>query len=158
VTSILEAVPGAKLEFQLVSSKTSARASARPTVNTSRIVIPTSRVKNASNISPAANKGFTFSTWLLILAAILVLLAGFGLLWLRLIREGNRRRTIDVPVVLVVKPGAPVRTKGPKQIPVEAERTEAERRHNASAIAQPRRLRRIPITTKEDEGLENGSS
>jgi hypothetical protein len=95
---------------------------------------------------------------LLILTAILVLLVGFGLLWLRLTRESDRRPTVDAPAVLVVKPAATVRAKGPRQIPIEAERTEAERRHGAPAIARPRRLRSIPITTKEEEELENGSS
>lgn len=159
VTSNLEAASGTILEFQLASPRTSARASAPPkTRNTSRIVVPPSKVNNASKISPAASKGFTFPIWLLLLAAILVLLTGFGLLWLRLIRESNHRPTVQAPTVLVVKPAAPVRAKGPGQILIQAERTEAERRHSASAIGGPRRLRRIPITTTEEEEREDGSS
>ncbi len=152
VTSNLEAASGAKLEFQLASPRTSARASAPPkSRNTSRIVVSTSKVNNASKISPTPSKGFAFPIWLLLLAAILVLLAGFGLLWFRLIRESDQRPTVEAPSVLVVKPAAPVRAKGPGQTLIEAERTEAERRHSASAITRPRGLRRIPITTKEEE-------
>lgn len=156
-TSSPEAVSGRTLEFQSASPRSRAQSSAPSTTgNTTRIIVPISRVDNASNIGPASSKGFAFPTWLLILAAILVLLAVFGLLFLRLIREDDRRPTVDAPAVLVVKPAAPARAKRPQQIPIKAERAQAERRNNAAAIARPRRLRRIRIDTKEEQDLEDG--
>jgi hypothetical protein len=158
VTSSPEAVSRATLEFQVASPRNSTRSSAPSTTgNTSRIVVPISRIDNASNIGKAGNKGFTFPTWLLILAAILVLVAVFGLLFLRLKQEGDRRPTVDAPAVLVVKPRAPPRAKRPSQIPIKAEQPQAERLNSTSVVARPRRLRRIPIDTPREQELEDDS-
>lgn len=158
-TSSPDAASGVILEFQSASPSILTKSNApSTTANTTRIIVPISRVDNASNIGPAARKGVTFPTWLLILGAILVLLMVFGLFFLRLIREGARRPSGDVPAVLVVRPTPLARAKELRQTPIKTRETRAERRDSAPTPARPRRLRRIHIDAPEEKEPKDGYS
>jgi hypothetical protein len=158
-TSSSDAASGEILEFQSASPSILTQSDApSTTANTTRIIVPISRVDNASNIGPAASKGFTFPTWLIVLGAVLVLLIVFGLFFLRLIRQGARRPSGDAPAVLVVKPTASARAKETRQTPIKTREARAERRDSAPMPARPRRLRRIPIDAPEEKEPKDGYS
>jgi len=118
--------------------------------NTTRIIVPISTAKNASNAGVQNNNGFTFPAWLWIWGPILILVIILTFLLFRLLHEGNG----EPPAGNVRRPAAtqyPSETgkARPRQIPIEGAETEAELTDKSRSRAKDQRVR-IPIETPDE--------
>ena len=118
--------------------------------NTTRIIVPISTAKNASNAGAQNSNGFTFPAWLWIWGLILILVIVLTFLLLRLVREGNG----EPPASNTRRPAAtryPSETgrAPPRQIPIEGTETDTELRDKSGSRAKDQKVR-IPIETPDE--------
>lgn len=118
--------------------------------NTTRIIVPISTAKNASNAGVQNNNGFTFPAWLWIWGPILILVIILTFLLFRLLREGNG----EPPAGNTRRPAAtqyPSETgkARPRQIPIEGAETEAELTDKSRSRAKDQKVK-IPIETPDE--------
>jgi hypothetical protein len=118
--------------------------------NTTRIIVPISTAKNASNAGAQNSNGFTFPAWLWIWGLILILVIVLTFLLLRLVREGNG----EPPASNTRRPAAtqyPSETGRvpPRQIPIEGTETDTELRDKSGSRAKDQKVR-IPIETPDE--------
>jgi len=119
--------------------------------NVTRIIVPISTAKNASNAGAQTNNGFAVPAWLWIWGPILILVIILIFLLLRLVREGN-----GVPPA--GDPRRPAATSylskagkaRPRQIPIEGEETESGLRENSRTGAKDEKVTKIPIDTPDE--------
>ena len=118
--------------------------------NTTRIIVPISTAKNASNAGAQNSNGFTFPASLWIWGLILILVIVLTFLLLRLVREGNG----EPPASNTRRPAAtqyPSETgrAPPRQIPIEGTETDTELRDKSGSRAKDQKVR-IPIETPDE--------
>jgi flagellar biosynthesis/type III secretory pathway M-ring protein FliF/YscJ len=118
--------------------------------NTTRIIVPISTAKNASNAGVQNNNGFKFPAWLWIWGPILILVIILTFLLFRLLREGNGEPTAGN----TRRPAAtqyPSETgkARPRQIPIEGAETEAELTDKSRSRAKDQKVK-IPIETPDE--------
>jgi hypothetical protein len=141
------------LEFQSAAPSNSTQASRPLTAdNTTRIIVPISRVENASSIAAQPFNGFVFPAGLAIAATILILLVVLVYLFLRLLRDGDNAPPAETrPRAPAVKSTSEAREEQPRQIPInEEEETEAERKNSSLVSGESQKVRSIPIDTQEE--------
>jgi hypothetical protein len=140
------------LGFQSAAPSNSTQASRPLTVdNTTRIIVPISRVENASSVGAQPVNGFVFPAGLAIAATILILLVLLVFLFLRLLRDGGTGPPADTrPRAPAVKSTSEAREKRPRQIPINEAETEAKQKNCSLASAESQRVRSIPIDTQEE--------
>ncbi|MGA7075880.1 MAG: hypothetical protein WBZ42_04960 [Halobacteriota archaeon] len=119
--------------------------------NTTRIIVPISRVENTSSIGAQPFNGFVFPTGLVIAATILILLVVLAFLFLRLLRDGDNEPPADTrPLGPTVPSTSEPHKERPRQIPIDEAETEVERKNSSLVSAESRRVRSIPIDSKEE--------
>jgi len=118
--------------------------------NTTRIVVPISTAKNASNAGAQNSNGFTFPAWLWIWGPILILVIILTYLLLLLFREGNgeppasnTRRTAETQY------SSETGRAQPRQIPIESTETDAGLTDKSGSRAKDEKVR-IPIETPDE--------
>jgi hypothetical protein len=140
------------LVFQSATPSNSTQASRALTANnTTRIIVPIARVKNASSVSAQPLNGFVFPAGLAIAATILILLVVLAFLFLRLLRDGDNAPPADTrPLAPAVKSTSEAREERPRQIPINEAETEAKRKNSSLVSGESERARSIPIDTQEE--------
>jgi len=120
--------------------------------NTTRIVVPISTAKNASNAGAQNSNRFTFPAWLWIWGPILILVIILTYLLLLLFREGNdeppasnNRRTAEMQY------SSETGRAQPRQIPIEGTETDAGLTDKSGSRAKDKKVR-IPIETPDEPG------
>lgn len=126
--------------------------------NVTRIIVPISTAKNASNAGAQNSNGFTFPAWLWIWGLILILVIVLTFLLLRLVREGNG----EPPASNTRRPAAtqyPSETGRvpPRQIPIEGTETDTELRDKSGSRAKDQKVRILIETPDEPREIEEKS-
>jgi hypothetical protein len=139
------------LAFQSAEPKNSTQTTRPLTDNTTRIIVPISRVENASSIGEQPFNGFVFPTGLVVAATILILLVILAFLLLRLLREGDNEPPADIrPFGPTVQSTSEPRGEQQRQIPIDEAETEVERKNSSLVSTESQRVRSIPIDTQEE--------
>lgn len=141
------------LVFQSAALSNSTQVS-RPltTHNTTRIIVPISKVENTSSIGAQNSNGFVFPTELGIVIIVIILLIVLAYLILRLLRDDeNEPRTSTRPPAPTIQPTSEHRKEQPRQIPINEAETEVDLEKNSLVSANSQRVRSIPIDAPEEE-------
>jgi len=161
ITPRLSATSGLRvLALQSTAPNNSTQASNLLTANNvTRIIVPISTAKNASNAGAQTDNGFAVPAGSWIWGLILILAIILVFLLLRLVREANS----EPPASNERRPAATqypseAGKARPRQIPVEGEETEAGLRDNSRTGSKDQKVTSIPIDTQDEPRETEGIS
>jgi len=146
------------LALQLAATNNATQPSNLLTVNNiTRIIVPISTTKNASNGGAQNNNGFTLPAWLWIWAPILILVIILTFLLVRLVRNGHGEPPDSTTRRVVAKKyPSETGTARPRQIPIEGTETAAGLTDKSRSRAKDQKVR-IPIDADEPREAEEES-
>ena len=118
--------------------------------NVTRIIVPISTAKNASNAGAQTNNGFAVPAGLWIWGLILILVIILVFLLLRLVREDNGEPPASDPRRAALQYPSEAGKARPQQIPIEGAETEAGLRDSSGTGSKDQKVTSIPIDTQDE--------